>query len=126
MFLAGRYDDVARHNVLPFRIKLAGTDLTIDTKDDVTLFLHRLRVTLIANGIAALRPDITAISLPGPDRRVWVRWHAVNASGAIVSVAQCHYLLVHRDGVLQVAETSHATLLLPEMAKASTRRRLMP
>lgn len=125
MIMAGRYDDVAAHTFVPLALGLPGSSLVLGEKDDVVLYLHRLRLALGAKGIRALRPEIIAVGLPWADKRVWLTWHAFDTFGIKMASAQSNYGLHQNDSILQITAMNHTTLLVPELAQASYRNRLI-
>lgn len=124
MIMESRYDDVAAHTEAPVRIALPGNHLILREKEDIVLFLHQLRVALVAKGARSFRPNIIAVSLPGASQRVWMKWHAFDMFGQDIASAHSNYQLDNTDGTLRVAAMNHTTLLVPELAQASYRKRL--
>lgn len=125
MIMAARYDDVAAHTVAPLSVTLPGKTLLLQQKEDAVLILHQLRLALIARQIRWLKPEIIAVSLPGANQRVWMKWHAFNIFGQDIASAESNYQLDNSNGTLRVAAMNHTTMLVPELAQASYRKRLI-
>ena len=110
--MAGRYEDLANHYVLPFRADLAGRKVSLSAKDDLILQLHRTRLALLQRGTVALRPLISAIELPASGQRVWLQWQELRSDGKIGERADVVYDTRNEDGWIKVVEATYTSLIV--------------
>lgn len=81
--IAGDLAGIASQYSFPLPIHFP-TALTVAfNPEQSSAMLEKRRLDLVARGVVALRPNITAIDLPREGRfRVWVDWKEQTASGA--------------------------------------------
>jgi hypothetical protein len=125
LLMSGRLEDLARHYELPTAIDLAGRQLTLTSRDDVVLHLHRSRLVYRARGIEVLESEITAVELPTQTQRVWINWTALDACGANVGRANSIYTMNRSRSGMRVQAIENPTLLVPEFALPHYRNRLI-
>ncbi|MGV8987560.1 MAG: hypothetical protein ACOH2H_14905 [Cypionkella sp.] len=123
--MSGHYEDLARHYAVPMDMDLAGHSISITSREDVVLQLHRCRLALAERGICKLDPQIIALELPNVTQRVWVRWHALDANGAELATAETVYVMDKTHGGLRAKSMQHTSLLVPEFAQPHYRNRLI-
>ncbi len=122
---AARYDDLAKHYALPMTTVLDGRKVTVTTREDLVLNLHRFRLGLLEQGIQRLVPKVVAEGLPqGALQRVWIDWTAEGDGQAAGRVARAVYELERRDGWFTIISLRYDSMILPDFATPAFQRRL--
>ena len=122
----GRYEDLARHYVLPMTVQLGELSIVVRSVDDLALHLRRHHVALLRRGVAALLPEIVALELPRQDRhRRWMRWHERGVRGAELRHSEVIYTCATETHGALILGMDYTRLAMPEFARPVTHRRLV-
>ena len=90
--LSGDLDRIARDYSFPLPIHFPDDLAVAFTLEDSSAILAKRRAELVARGVVALRPTITAVDLPRAGRfRVWVDWNEQTATGTEIRASSAIY-----------------------------------
>lgn len=90
--LAGDLDRIGQEYSFPLPIHFPNNLAVALNLDDSSAILARRRAELVARGVVALRPSMTAIDLPRAGRfRVWVDWKEMTATGTEIRGSSAIY-----------------------------------
>jgi hypothetical protein len=116
LLLSGQIDRVVGDYTFPLPIFLHTSRLVINTPEQASAVFSHLRAALVARGVVALRPKVSAIDLPRAGRfRVWVDWQEIAFPAEETRISQVIYYLRQTDLGLQTEMLNYTHLSMPEL-----------
>jgi hypothetical protein len=90
--LAGDLDRIAEEYAFPLPIHFPDDLAVAFTLEDSSAILAQRRAELMARGVVALRPTVTAVDMPRAGRfRVWIDWNEQTATGTEIRGSSAIY-----------------------------------
>jgi hypothetical protein len=116
LLLSGQIDTLLATYAFPLPVFLEERLLLVRTPDHARVILDHLRRSLTRQGIAAMRPKVTAVELPRAGRyRVWVDWTEVGARFGQDRVSSVIYYCRDTDGGTQIEMVNYTCLADPAL-----------
>jgi hypothetical protein len=116
LLLSSQFDRIISDYCYPLPVFLQSSRLLVSTPDHAWLVLSHLRDALVARGVVALRPRVSAIDLPRAGRfRVWVDWHEIAFPVEETRISQAIYYCRDTGFGLQTEMVNYTHLSMPEL-----------
>jgi hypothetical protein len=116
LLMSGQLSRLVNDYSFPLPVHLTDSRVILRTAEEAQAMLSVLRMALLARGVVALRPRVTAVDLPHRGRfRAWVDWEEQAVPGEETRVSSAIYYFQVGALGLRTEMIVYTRLSMPEL-----------